>query len=536
MFSDSQSQVDALVAQYLPPIAAHTNADANGSARPSRLSDDQVRARALADPFRRAHTIKLWEGDWSSYPSQSEGDLGLCKDLARAGGDFDCIGRLVSESRLYRPKWDRQDYRASTIERALAEVRAERSNGTGSPAPTAGTWAPVALADVVGAIERGEVTGPVPTHLSRTDGVKILYGGLVHSLSGEPESGKGLISCAESSRLIQAQKKVLYLDFEDSEVSIVSRHLALGSTPTQIIDHLTYVRPSDPPQPDEIKRLLAAGPFELALLDGVTEAYMLLGLDPYEGSHIAKFLNKLARPFADQGAAVVQIDHVVKAKESRGRYSIGGQHKLAGIDSAFTTEVIQAPSRQTVGKVKLKVTKDRHGHVRGHAVGGVIALVRISPSDNGARVEVTLEPPDGATAQGASFRPTVLMERISRFVEGSPGATKQAIENGVTGNREYIRQALQILIDDSYIRVEIEGRTRRHHSVTAFRKDDQSPSRPQSPQVAQGDSQPSSRPVAPAPTRGDQRGDKAGRHQNPAEGEVVAQGDTDTLFGERGAQ
>ena len=59
---------------------------------------------------------KLYDhGDWldCSYGSQSEADAGLCSMIAfRTGRDPEAIDRLFRESALYRPKWDRNNYRA----------------------------------------------------------------------------------------------------------------------------------------------------------------------------------------------------------------------------------------------------------------------------------------------------------------------------------------------------------------------------------------------------------------------------------------
>jgi NrS-1 polymerase HBD domain len=63
----------------------------------------------------------LWSGDCSGYASQSEADLSLCGILAFfCQGDATAIDRLFRQSALYRKKWDRQDYAARTIAKALA--------------------------------------------------------------------------------------------------------------------------------------------------------------------------------------------------------------------------------------------------------------------------------------------------------------------------------------------------------------------------------------------------------------------------------
>jgi len=83
------------------------------------LTDEELLQRAKTaengDKFRR-----LWDGQISGYPSQSEADLALCGHLAFwTGGDRRQIDRLFRDSALYRDKWDRDDYRQRTINKAL---------------------------------------------------------------------------------------------------------------------------------------------------------------------------------------------------------------------------------------------------------------------------------------------------------------------------------------------------------------------------------------------------------------------------------
>ena len=54
---------------------------------------------------------KLWSGDFSGYPSQSEADQALCNLLAFwTGKDTGQIDGLFRQSKLFRPKWDEKHY------------------------------------------------------------------------------------------------------------------------------------------------------------------------------------------------------------------------------------------------------------------------------------------------------------------------------------------------------------------------------------------------------------------------------------------
>lgn len=235
------------------------------------------------------------------------------------------------------------------------------------------SWAPVDLADIVAGIQAGDIVGPTPALLTRTDGVSLVYAGEVCSFAGEPESGKGWTMVGEGGRLLANGQRVLYLDFEDAPASIVGRLLAVGTPAAAIVARLTYIKPEGPLDV-LVDSLLAGDPIALVVLDGLSEAYSLLGLDYGSNTDVPVFLQRLVRPLATRGAAVVQIDHVPKDGNNRGRYAIGAQHKLAGVATAYGIEVIDRPSRQHTGRLKLVLAKDRHGHIPGQ-LGDTVALV-----------------------------------------------------------------------------------------------------------------------------------------------------------------
>lgn len=64
---------------------------------------------------------KLYDrGDFSDYTSQSETDAALCAMIAfRTGSDPAAIDEIFRGSALFREKWNRDDYRQSTIEAGI---------------------------------------------------------------------------------------------------------------------------------------------------------------------------------------------------------------------------------------------------------------------------------------------------------------------------------------------------------------------------------------------------------------------------------
>ncbi|MFI0242565.1 DNA primase [Streptomyces sp. NPDC016845] len=167
---------------------------------------------------------------------------------------------------------------------------------------------------------------------------------------------------------------VAYLDFEDSEAGVVSRLLLIGAVPHQVSRLFHYVRPGSTPTQVQlnqfIDRIGDLGP-SLIIVDGVTEAMVMMGLELKENTEIAKFGRMLLCPLADTGAAVVPLDHVVKNNESRGRYALGGVHKLNAVDGVqYMLEAVRPFGINTEGRSPLRIAKDRPAQIRRHALPG----------------------------------------------------------------------------------------------------------------------------------------------------------------------
>lgn len=333
------------------------------------------------------------------------------------------------------------------------------------------TWAPVDLAPILA----GEQVDDPPTILARTDGTRLFYRGRLHNVQGEPEACKGWLILAAAAELLEVGEAVVYLDFEDDAASVVGRLRSLGIEPDRIANSFRYVRPDEPlgaeggPGQTHLRAALASQP-SLVVIDGVTEAMTLHGLELADNSDVARWLTLLPRPLTTTGAAVVQVDHVIKEREGRKRYAIGAQHKLAGVHAAYALDVVEPFGRGRNGLVKVTVTKDRPGFVRQHADGEQrIALMRLaSIADTGA-VTVTLDPPD-STDDAGRFRPTVLMGRISRAVEEQPGLTAREIR-ALRGKSDALEHACRLLVAESYLRVERDGAAHRHYSVRPYSED-----------------------------------------------------------------
>jgi len=216
------------------------------------------------------------------------------------------------------------------------------------------SWGRVKLTDLV----QGNRELLVPTLFQRTDGVCLLYPGMVHSIHGEPESGKSLIMQAECVRLLNRNEEVLYLDFDADELSVVERLLDLDADPQSIDNHFDYRHPEtkpDSPQERQAWDEMLSSRYALVVIDGVTDALGIFGFSTKDNDDVARWIRNVPKLIAARtGAAVVLTDHVTKESGNRGRWAIGGQAKMAGLTgAAYTAEVTAPLGRGLRGEVVL---------------------------------------------------------------------------------------------------------------------------------------------------------------------------------------
>lgn len=363
-----------------------------------------------------------------------------------------------------------------TAEEEIAEYggpRTARANGhspmgeTPEREPREPTsWSPVDLAEAIA----GEDLPP-PELLRRTDNVALLYRGKTHWFQGEPESCKTWIACAAVAQVLEAGGRVLWVDFEDDERTVVARLKGLGISGETILAGLVYIRPDEPlgdrheritPAELDLQELLAGVPFDLAIIDGITEAMLTEGLNLMDNADIAGFMRRLPRRIADTGAAVVGLDHVVKDTGGRGRWAIGGQHKLAGLSGvAYRFDVVRPFARANgidpgVGIVTVTVAKDRVGHVRAACTGDTIAMCELTSWPDG-RIDVLLRSPDTA---GATDR--ILCGRIADYLRTYEGATVNKLRDGVEGKSAAIQATVKTMAERGWVAVRKVGQSHQH--------------------------------------------------------------------------
>lgn len=295
---------------------------------------------------------------------------------------------------------------------------------------------------------------PAPEFGSRDDGHRLFYRGKINALLGESESGKTWVALHAVAQSLAISQQVAYLDFEDSAKGILTRLRHLGVSDKQF-EKFTYASPDEnltlDQRQDLVDALMEQKP-ELIIVDGVNAAMTLLNLDLTSNRDATFFSQQLLKPLALSGACVITIDHVTKSKDSRGNYAIGAQAKRADINgSAIMAEVNLPFGRGMVGEINLKVTKDRPGYVRAIAKEAKFVGRVILASNAQGDVTMTIQAP---MERSEAFRPTHLMEQISKLLESAGSAlSKSVVESEVKGKRDYIRQAAQALVNEKFVKM-----------------------------------------------------------------------------------
>lgn len=348
-----------------------------------------------------------------------------------------------------------------------------------------GGWTPIDLTPVL----NGTAAKVLPEIGRRHDGVKLIYRGKEHSIASEPECGKTWFALLQVIDILKQGGRVLYVDFEDDEATIVGRLLTLGLLPARLradAGQFKYARPESSHEVQWLIDLLRFGDTwaDMVVYDGMTEGMQLWGLNPLEQLAIAMWRKLLIRPALKVGAATLTTDHVVKNREARGGYAIGAQHKLAGLTGAqFLMERVDPFGRGLKGRSRLLVSKDRNGGLRQHgqSVEGFPGMTYmgdlVGDATSGELESLILWPPreEGFVPEeeesvesdtDPKFRKLVDDIVATLALQGKPLSFND-IKARVRGSDDRLRKALAWLEDDRQIEITEGPRKSRLHSLAS---------------------------------------------------------------------
>jgi hypothetical protein len=324
------------------------------------------------------------------------------------------------------------------------------------------SWKPRDLHPVLS----GEIQRPRATILRRSDDACLFYRGRVSSLFGEAGEGKSWIALFACLQEVRKGCHVLYIDFEDSEAGVIERMLAIGAPVDLVAEFFHYISPDEPygeAARGHVLDVIHAYEPTLVVIDSTGESMALdhvkTNLDEEVSAWNRRFPKKLSR----LGPGVLLLDHVPKDPSNRAGPS-GSHRKQDAVDgAAYLVEAKQEMGRGQMGAAKLVTRKDRLGNqVRGRLAAEFILDARTE------FYKVVLDAPSTNSGEDGNFRPTVLMERASRTIEGVPGLSKNSIDEATTGNRGTLFLAVDTLVAEGYV----EQSGYHYRSLKPYRQDE----------------------------------------------------------------
>jgi AAA domain len=340
----------------------------------------------------------------------------------------------------------------------------------------------------------------------------LLYRGKRHAISGPPEAAKTLAALILGlEHMRHGHGPFALVDFEMGQHATRLMLDELGATPDEI-NAVYYIDADGPPDQTDIANLVDAG-VKLVIIDAAAGAYDASELDDNKRADAERFARTWVEPFYAIGIATATLDHVVKNPETRGRYAIGSERKLGGVDVHLGLEAVTQLTRGGRGIVKVTVHKDRPGHLPRPTA----AELHLASDPDTHRITWQFETADAGTNTGDDWRPTVLMDRVKTFLgEQTEPLSKSAIARHVGGNKRYVLQAIDFLIHD---RVATEEKGPRDARLISLAPPVPDPFRPVPERVP-------TQPVLPfhPPTRGNGNGNGSTERHTPP---VPENGSTD---------
>lgn len=320
-------------------------------------------------------------------------------------------------------------------------------------------------------------TNPPPRWARRTDGHALFYTARVNGLFGDAESGKTWVGLVAGVEALNDGGTFSMIDVDHNGADHTAARLLQLGVPIDTLadpDRFRYYEPEDATQlraaVTDVTRLAP----DVVLLDSIGEILPMLGVKSIDNDEITEALRTVVMPPAKAGSCVLTVDHLPKSTEARATgYAIGGTAKKRAVDGAYIrVEAMQQPRPGGVGRLKLRIEKDRTGELRKTVAGGYAGTFTLDATDlreGGTTWSIGIE--QMPKNEDGTFRPTGIMERISTFVQDNDGCTFTDIKASVSGKDKHLRDAISSLVHDGFLtRIKGAKNSWLHHSTIPYRE------------------------------------------------------------------
>jgi len=305
-----------------------------------------------------------------------------------------------------------------------------------------------------------------PAWVKRSDGTALFYNGRINGIFGDPETAKSWLAMCAVVEALHQNRRAVYLDIDhNGSAEIAMRLVALGA-PIACIANPNMFKIAEPEDIDGLRLFIhdmIEWKPEIAVVDSVGELVPMLGLKSTDNDDITKALRAVCKPLAHTiGACVITIDHLPKGIDARqSGYAIGGTAKKRAIDGTYlSAEVLMAPAPGKLGKISLTIEKDRNGGLRSVSPGKHAGTFVLDSQDT-TMTKWSVDMP--SMSSDGRMRPTVLMERVSRFVHdwsGDEAPSRNEVIKAVKGKDQAVGLAIDILVEELFLTESRDGESR----------------------------------------------------------------------------
>lgn len=481
-----QAELEQVLAEYLPkqerePPKKSTppGSDTGHAAVSAQQVLDQIRKAKNAPKFE-----ELFNGSLAGHPSPSEACRAILKQLIFYTENARTLDEIMRQSSgAWNGKWDakRRDstWGADEIAKALGDYEGEhydwaKHKGEQREAKSETTpddEDPTGFAARVGAtfvnlIERIRQGIPPIDYLPASEGM--LVRGRRHQITAPKKEGKSLAMLVHWVTMALAGATVAILDRENG-ADLYARRLeaiidALGledEEREEIAERLLYyefprLRTSDA---DELVEFFTGA--DLVVFDSQRMFLTDLGLTENSADDFATFAVSTIDPLFRNGIASAMLDNTGHTDEDRSR---GTAAKGDLFEVLLKLKAKKKFDLETEGLVRLTITATRFGNTGSWDMrigGGHFEGWRARDREDLAE-------------ERAHWRPTGLMEKVSRFVEAHfEPVSKGTVKAAKLGKTEYVVLAMDALIKGGYLKAtEGANRTDFLSSIKAYREAD----------------------------------------------------------------
>jgi hypothetical protein len=172
----------------------------------------------------------------------------------------------------------------------------------------------------------------------------------------------------------------------------------------------------------------------------------------------AEFVNKLVVPLARANSTTLTLDNV---GHGEGGHPRGASAKSDLNEVVFQLSAVEPFNGDTRGKVIWRRKRQRFS-------GVPVAMEQVI---GGGTFELPKPLDQEQEGEPKPFRPTYLMEQVSRLIETEPGKSGRYIDEHISGKRSAVTTATQRLLEEGFFRSEPgPHRSQLYYSITPYRE------------------------------------------------------------------